>query len=356
MNLKNKFKTYLPTLRGKLIDEDSNKRIVGFCTYFIMCAVSLVMTVINIVTHKGWLTFATGVFSLLCVVDILLLMFYKKGARIASVMFSVEFIAMFTFFLITGNPEGFSALWILLIPSLGMLFYGRERATLLSLVMLAELIFFLWIPFGKSLLMYEYNDTFRMRFPVLYIAFYVLSLFLETLRLYTYNEMTVLQKRYKELSIKDQLTEIYNRQGMYSAVREAGDKRRYEKVGALIFDLDHFKEVNDTYGHGVGDEILKEFASMMKNELDVIPCRWGGEEFSAIWFDDDIGFDDVEKFRRLVEKHIFRVEDYEIRITVSGGMYESMLHSANEVDILVRQADKALYEAKNSGRNKIVCL
>lgn len=323
-------------------------------TYSVLFLVAVVMTIMNIATDKGLLTVATGAFAILCVINIILTAIGDRTLEIAKYIFAVEVLAMFTFFLVSGNPEGFSAIWICMLPSLGMIFYNRFKGTLLSAAMLAILIFFLWVPYGQTLT-YNYTTTFRMRFPVLFIAFHFLAYFLETLRHNAYVEMKRLQDHYHDLSIRDQLTKMYNRQGMYSELEENSKYSEAHNIGALLFDIDDFKKVNDTYGHNLGDTVLTEFARIIKEEFESsIVCRWGGEEFVVIFTNGAIGEKDIETARKRIASHLFSSEKGEFSVTASIGVCIEENSEIHYIDSIIGKADSALYKAKTTGKNKAV--
>lgn len=340
--------------RMLLLDEEKSKRIFAFSVYSVLCVVSLTMTVMNIVTGKGALTLATGIFSVLCAINLLLTARGGRLVTVVQILFSIEILILFTFFLISGNPEGFSAIWICMLPSLGMLFFGRLRGSSLCVVMFIILVFLLWTPSGNSLLRYEYTDSFMMRFPILFIAFHLLALFLETLRVMTLKEMTRLQKLYRELSIRDTLTGVLNRQGIYSELENSSEYHKTESFGVVIFDIDFFKTVNDTYGHNAGDFVLKGVAALIEEYLNTEICRWGGEEFVAVYTEDKVRKENLEALKDAIENHVFAFEGHNIRITASMGVYETRYHGVGEIDLMVEYADRALYEAKETGRNRIV--
>ncbi len=277
------------------------------------------MTVLNVITHKGALTIATAIFSVLCLANFFLI---KKGGKsgtvISSILFSVEMVLLFTFFLISGNPDGFSALWIAMLPACGMLLFGRKRAAILSGVMFAILAFFFWIPAGRSLLQYEYNNTFMMRFPIFYLAFFLLSALLETIRSVTQKELNKLREKYKYYAAHDYLTHLLNRQGLeewYSTFHSPGEQ------AVMLIDIDHFKRINDSYGHDVGDLVLASVASEIQREVDAKVCRWGGEEF-VVWFSDSGKMCDPEKIRASIEKMVIRIPNSErvFHVTISIGI------------------------------------
>ena len=125
----------------------------------------------------------------------------------------------------------------------------------------------------------------------------------------------------------------------------------------MIMDLDHFKNVNDTYGHMKGDEVLIKVAETIKanvREFD-IPARFGGEEFTVILPETspEDGFNVAERLRLAVKKLEFNSEKGHFKITVSIGI-SHYIHSINVTeDILIEQADKALYYAKEHGRDQV---
>ena len=162
------------------------------------------------------------------------------------------------------------------------------------------------------------------------------------------------KKRIEELSITDHLTKLYNRLKFNHVIDELIlNHRKTDKVSTIILmDIDYFKNVNDTYGHQKGDEVLIEIAGILKTSIrkSDLAARWGGEEFVLLLpeVDAKIGEKVAEKIRVNIESHKF--EDIG-KITCSFGLTQHISGDTKE-DILHR-ADKALYKAKDSGRNTI---
>ena len=331
-----------------LTDEDKRKKLQYIGIFFLFFIISTFMTILNIITNKGFLTVATAVFSVLCVVNFFLARKGgKSGMTVASVLFSVEIVALFTFFLISGNPDGFSALWIAMLPACGMLLFGRKRAAILSSVMFAILVFFFWVPAGRSLLQYEYNKTFMMRFPIFYLAFFLLSALLESIRSITQNELDKLRDKYKYYAAHDYLTNLLNRQGLeewYATFKNLGEQ------ATMMIDIDHFKHVNDSFGHDVGDLVLASVAREIKSIADTRVCRWGGEEF-VIWFPDSEKMCDPEKIRAGIENMDITIPGSTkvLHVTVSVGVAKG----TGNLGALIKAADEAMLLAKNNGRNRI---
>ena len=170
-----------------------------------------------------------------------------------------------------------------------------------------------------------------------------------------------LNKTLLELSIKDGLTNMYNRRYFNEKIEEdfnvAKRNKLYFKVA--IIDIDYFKRVNDTYGHLVGDVCIRGVTSIIKNNLHRLTdkiFRYGGEEF--VFYDISNKNKDfkilLEKIRKEIENYDFIIEKQKIKITVSIGASVSIPNFKDKYETFIKNADEALYQAKESGRNKVV--
>ncbi len=181
------------------------------------------------------------------------------------------------------------------------------------------------------------------------------------------NKMEVIKQinyiytRTKYLSITDELTGLSNRRCFDNTLeKEFLRALRYNnKLTLVMFDIDHFKTVNDTYGHPCGDYILKEVANAALQtfrKTDTV-FRFGGEEFVVILTETDIKQSEIplERFRKTIETLDLTYQNQQINITVSIGACQLDQSIGNKEEFL-QKADNALYDAKNSGRNKIVFL
>ena len=156
----------------------------------------------------------------------------------------------------------------------------------------------------------------------------------------------------------DGLTQIFNRRYFNEALeREVNRSRRYTRVLSLVvFDIDHFKAINDAHGHLAGDAVLRHLATEVKprlREQDIF-ARVGGEEFAALL--PEVAHDGAmaagEKVRRIVEAATFLVEAMPIKVTISVGV-TSLDPRGKEPTSLYERADAALYQAKGKGRNRV---
>jgi two-component system cell cycle response regulator len=164
-----------------------------------------------------------------------------------------------------------------------------------------------------------------------------------------------------ELAVTDQLTGLHNRRYMEGQL-EALVRRAVVGGGApaavLVLDIDHFKKINDGFGHAVGDEVLREFAVRLASNVRAIdlPVRFGGEEFVVVMPDTELA--DASRIAERIRLHVagspFRVLGGEelLTVTISIGVAASLTDGDDPVSLL-RRADEALYEAKTSGRNRV---
>jgi len=170
-------------------------------------------------------------------------------------------------------------------------------------------------------------------------------------------EKVVKEKDYlKEMAVRDHLTNLYNHNFFYSRLDEEFERAvRYETPLSLIMlDIDNFKQINDTYGHRVGDMVLKEISALIKKgvrKTDIV-ARYGGEEFSVILPHTLLkgAVDEAERLREMIDNHAY-AGLVNHRVTVSVGVASYPQKGAMNSGDLVNYADDALYKAKWSGKN-----
>ena len=165
-------------------------------------------------------------------------------------------------------------------------------------------------------------------------------------------------------NITDPLTKVYNRRYVDCRLEEevARSKRYSLKLSVMVLDVDHFKHINDTYGHPAGDIALSVLGSLLRasfRDLDVV-ARYGGEEFLMICTNTPIDGAELvaERLRQLIELHQFEITDgsgekQTIQISVSIGL-ACLVASVDSKEKLIQAADRALYRAKREGRNRVI--
>lgn len=166
-------------------------------------------------------------------------------------------------------------------------------------------------------------------------------------------------RRIENMATHDALTGRLNRHGFGLLAEQAVAEARRHRGGlcVLILDLDHFKQINDQYGHLVGDFVLRHFAELLARQVrqaDLV-SRWGGEEFVVMFKDTELATAATlaERIRAATEAECFEFEGSQLKVTVSIGA--ARLAGTDNLQDILRAADEALYRAKNSGRNR-TCL
>ena len=170
-------------------------------------------------------------------------------------------------------------------------------------------------------------------------------------------DAVVSYNKIRDAADRDFLTGMYNRKYLFSAGAKLFENAKRQSITLMVtmIDIDHFKKVNDTYGHNVGDEALKHITFILKNYLrasDII-TRIGGEEFCVLCVNIDKKLSDrlLGKIQRKIMETPLVQKDLNVPMTVSMGY---TLKLGNSLDDMMKEADKALYHAKRTGRNKIV--
>lgn len=175
----------------------------------------------------------------------------------------------------------------------------------------------------------------------------------------SYSDLEDKAEELEEKANRDPLTGLYNKGYLNDSLRHHFEisKREGNSMSLMFIDIDHFKKINDTYGHQCGDVILKELAALMVEKTRAVNVvgRFGGEEFMIIspFGDYKSTPSFAERLRSTVEEHKFIWEDKTIPVKISIGVavWNPSVKSPAE---LVKQADQALYRAKNEGRNRVV--
>jgi two-component system cell cycle response regulator len=164
-----------------------------------------------------------------------------------------------------------------------------------------------------------------------------------------------------ELAVTDPLTGLHNRRYMVGQLTALAQRsaRGGAPVALLLLDIDHFKKINDSFGHDVGDEVLREFAVRLASNVRAIdlPCRYGGEEFVAIMPDTSVADAEriAERIRRYISGSPFRVSHGAeiLSVTISIGVAGMAGEAGDTPEALLKRADEALYAAKAGGRNRV---
>ena len=155
---------------------------------------------------------------------------------------------------------------------------------------------------------------------------------------------------------RDYLTKLYNRRFFFSVAESlyADAQKAQTPLSVAMIDIDHFKLINDNYGHDIGDQVLLHMAELLNDNLgSYLVARFGGEEFCVLL--DSINQSEasqfLDKFRQKIEQSQVSFDDNNIKYTISIGISDDV---NNDLDDLIQKADQALYRAKHGGRNQVV--
>jgi two-component system cell cycle response regulator len=165
-------------------------------------------------------------------------------------------------------------------------------------------------------------------------------------------------KRLEDLATTDGLTNLYNKRTLVEVAKQKlRSAERFEKpLSVLLCDLDHFKKINDTYGHDVGDLVIKGFAEILrrtKRTTDAVG-RFGGEEFVVVCEETDAAGAELlaQRLREQLEATTFHAKEQPIRVTCSIGI-ATFPRAGSDWDTMFKSTDEALYASKHAGRNRV---
>ncbi len=243
---------------------------------------------------------------------------------------------------------------------------GMVLALNISALFLRLLPFIVLYIQRKTLIYYRTLQLIEdLSFPA-QISMLMLAIYLAIMHKFRVDYMVIINEKEKLLeklehqAITDPLTAAYNRRGFEKIINYEflQNKRRDKGFTVVICDIDHFKKVNDTYGHECGDIVIKEAVNTISRcirEQDTL-ARWGGEEFIILMLNSttEQASASVERIRSEIEKLEIEYKSNTVRFTMSFGISESSKNDEN-YDQIIARADQKLYRAKESGRNCIIC-
>ncbi|MDZ7817183.1 MAG: GGDEF domain-containing protein [Aliarcobacter sp.] len=181
--------------------------------------------------------------------------------------------------------------------------------------------------------------------------------------LFFYFKQMKLKEQLQLLSITDSMTKLYNRRYFENTAEHYFEsvKRNKTDLSLIMLDVDDFKQINDNYGHKIGDLVLIELANILigqSRKSDII-CRFGGEEFIILLPQTNLEGANfmAEKIRNYIEKSSLPLDDLtQLKFTVSLGVSQVNILLDKNIENCIKRSDDALYEAKNSGKNKVCAI
>ncbi len=273
----------------------------------------------------------------------------------SSVILINLFILMF-FLVYTGGVNNTGPLWIFMVAPVALFFDGLKIGLLKIFVFICVLSIMLFTP-ENAFLATHYSTDFKLRLIYSFLTCAFLSGLYEYSRQKSYESLKTLSMKFEQLSKLDPLTQLSNRRDATNKLEYEQNKleRNNSKLSIMLCDVDCFKQVNDIYGHEIGDFVLKELARLFKQQLrkqDVV-SRWGGEEFLFILPDTDVEQSMVlaNKILAKLREHTIKYNEHEFKVSVSIGV--ALLTHNEKIQHAINLADTRLYKAKRAGRDQV---
>lgn len=280
--------------------------------------------------------------------------FHNIALSSAIILYSLY---LFMFYLVfTGGVENTGPLWIFIVAPVSVFIHGLKRGLLDIAVFVTVISIIMFIPLD-NIEQAPYTTAFKLRLIYSFLTVTFLSALYEYSREQSYNDTLELSHKYQQLAHFDPLTKLSNRRHALDILHHEQTRilRNKEPLSIILCDIDHFKKVNDIYGHNAGDAVLTEISTLFSETIraqDFI-ARWGGEEFLFILPQTvaQNAYVFAEKIRLKTQNHDVYYEGEKINVTISMGIEQ--LNGNQSIDELINSADKYLYLAKNAGRNQI---
>lgn len=297
--------------------------------------ISAFLTVFNIINDQVGMSISSAVLIVGFVLAFLSA-FYKKKTM-SRIVISIICVVVFSYFALSGGNDGFSILWILLVPIISSHLLGLKFGFMISLYFQVFLTILFYTPLSVIIEDY-YSKTFILRFPILYFSTFGVITFL----------MCQLKNLYMEIqkqSYYDDLTGIHNRRYYNEYCRNIGGGVIDPDLVIFSMDLSRLKLTNDTLGHEAGDELIREAARLISEAFcgDVC-CRTGGDEFTVISTRKDA----VESVGILKEKTSAWCGELIRDMNISVGYASHRDHPEISLEELAKAADKEMYANKSA--------
>jgi diguanylate cyclase (GGDEF)-like protein len=352
------------------LDFDEERKRLLFGPVVLLASVLLVLYGAN---HLNAGTIGEGLVDLTTASALVLSLLWLRTLEDGRIVYrgAVVIIAALFIYFGTLNEHGYRVFWTFTYPVFALFVTGAWFGTTLSLAVLVGWLATIHLPAGMTGIS-DLPPGFSARFVTAYGTILILALFVEgarrmyaeamreqqqSLKLANLN-LTISRERLRKLAMVDALTRIANRRAIREHLEAELDRagRASSPVSVALLDIDRFKTVNDTHGHGVGDEVLKECARRIAGSLRSYDRvgRYGGEEFLLVLSETDTlqASQVLERVRHRVADHPIQNGGHPLSITVSIGT--ATWDGTVDPDTLIDLADRALYGAKRAGRDRIV--
>lgn len=280
-----------------------------------------------------------------------------QSSKISSNIILYSLMVLMVYMVYTGGVHNTGPLWIFLVAPVTLFIHGLKRGLLGIAVFVVVISTMMFFP-DNQLLGTEYTFHFKTRLLLSFLTITFLAAFYEYSREDSFQQALNISKEFEKLAKLDPLTKLSNRRDALEKLTYEYSRmeRTKEPVSILLCDLDHFKSVNDNYGHPAGDQLLQEISQQFKSCIraqDTV-SRWGGEEFLFILPQTNAqqAVHLSEKLHECLRSFSIKYQEHDIGCTISIGACE--ISPTKSISEVLQLADNALYQAKADGRNQTV--
>ncbi len=280
----------------------------------------------------------------------------KLEIKIGSMLVIYSLYLLMFYLIFSGGVEQTGPLWIFIVAPVSVYVLGLRNGLINLLIFLTVICIIILLP--QHIIEHaQYSNSYTLRLILSFVTLSFLSALYEFSRMQSYRNALEISAQFQELAMRDPLTKLANRRNAAAVLKQEKARviRNNEPLSVLLCDLDHFKAVNDKFGHNGGDMVLVELSALFTQHVREQDCvaRWGGEEFLIILPQTSAEHASIiaEKIRSNVEQHTVNFSSQQINVTISIGI--SQLSEDQNIDELINTADKCLYQAKTLGRNRV---
>jgi len=304
---------------------------------------------------SGLIAYSFSLFAFACC-TLLSFVYYKRYGnwRFHRGFIAASFTFLCLFLVASGGEENTGLLWCYAFPLLSFTIVGPIYGRILITFVLTCSAVILYFP-DLVWASHSYTDNTKHRFIGSIIFVSVMAHFMERSRVIAQTQSDEANEELRKLARSDELTGTYNRRGIKQKVQLELHRvvRDRTEMSLVLCDVDLFKNINDQYGHDMGDLALKHIANRMRNLVRVtdVVGRWGGEEFLILLPNTSLneGYQLIERIRERIASEPIVVDDIKLNLSISCGICSTRFFS--NFDDLIKTADKSLYDAKAHGRN-----
>ena len=360
MDFKRFVNNYLNTGVVQTNDPESNQQIfVANLFGFIGYSITFLMGVSAFIRQDSLLGAVLLIASLLFFSSHLILRSkrFTNPYKFSANLVTSSLMLLMIYLVYTGGVNGTGPLWIYIVPPVALFFGGMRKGTR-NLGLFVLIISILMFYPNNEWLEASYTFEFKSRLIYSFLTVSCLFAFYEYVRQNSFRRIQEMSQNFERQAMCDPLSGLLNRRGMREKLQSEFDRsQRYKNnLTVMMCDIDHFKAVNDQYGHDKGDEVINSLGTIFKSGLrkqDSL-ARWGGEEYLFLLPETSgkQGLQLAEKLRCEIAVTQYKQNDKTFSVTVSIGLHQ--IAATDTINQAITKADTNLYKAKEQGRNRCI--